>query len=175
MAQGREKRREAGALKSDDTTDPLQGPSRVQTAETAVPSKNPKVEGVRVEAGLVPWACWIWWSVICPGAQGRHKSWERRGALKRVDESEQRAYTHNYGLHQDTGSKRSNWRHPAGTGARKERASGSSSGGTKTGNAAREEDEGAQRSRPTSAGGMEQEGGKDEHSVGGSKLLAVTS
>ncbi|KAJ6499819.1 hypothetical protein DFH09DRAFT_1102891 [Mycena vulgaris] len=85
----------------------------------------------------------------CARLPGRARAAQKAGAagaLKRVDEPEQRVYTHNYGLHQDKGNGRSNWRRSSGTGARKERASGGGSGGTKTGNAAREEDGGAQRS-----------------------------
>ncbi|KAJ6533315.1 hypothetical protein DFH09DRAFT_1092548 [Mycena vulgaris] len=85
------------------------------------------------------------------GARKSGRKARAAGALKRVEEPEQRVYTNNSGLPEDTGSGRFNCRHPTGTGTRKERASGGGSGSTKTGSAAREEEEGAQRSRPTFA------------------------
>ncbi|KAJ6579126.1 hypothetical protein DFH09DRAFT_1077420 [Mycena vulgaris] len=151
----REKRREAGALESDDTMlaeilnnvyTSLEG--HITGTAPRTDSRNggtrQKAEsrgcGGRSELGAA--------GLLVAGAR---KGGRKAGALKRVEEAEQRIYTSNDGLHKDTGTGRFNCRHPAGTGARKERASGDGSGGTKTGNAAREEEKGAQRSHPTFA------------------------
>ncbi|KAJ6558772.1 hypothetical protein DFH09DRAFT_1083874 [Mycena vulgaris] len=155
-AQGRKKRREAGALESGDIRSEDTVWRRRREAHVGMLFSNLEGHVVGTEPRLDD-----------RNGGVRQKPQSRECGGRRGPASASLLYTveHNYAINrdaqsswgaqewpqQDTGSGRIWWRHPAGTGARKERASGGGSGDTKAGSVARQGKEGAQRGRPTFA------------------------